>query len=349
MKETREFYRDGGDEMNQYLIPVGLGKFLAYLLPVSERIEWMCVEVFGMEGKPKETLEKRGIDASLNQILKCVSVNLHSFIENENQSPFLLQSQIDLLDLAMQHGGILMRNSVLFRLFLSEKNEIEATWNAFARDIQRHIHETIVEPRYCGVLKPVRILPCVADRIVESQQLCRVVTDRLKQVLDKNGPMNNRIREIHIELNQSIPNSAAKPADAEAACDPFGLLVEMGKAVRAKVQEIAGMGPKYTNLILMENLQFLESTMELRLIDALSGEVESWKSSYQEVGFFLAVFWVLMCRRNRTIWMSKFAISSRALRISTMPQSSMSRPNPKSRCRSRCRSRRLRRARRWGR
>ena len=61
MKETREFYRDGGDEMNQYLIPVGLGKFLAYLLPVSERIEWMCVEVFGMEGKPKETLEKRGI------------------------------------------------------------------------------------------------------------------------------------------------------------------------------------------------------------------------------------------------------------------------------------------------
>ena len=70
MKETREFYRDGGDEMGQYLIPVGLERFLAYLLPVSERIELMCVEVFGTAGKPKETLEKRGIDASLNQILK---------------------------------------------------------------------------------------------------------------------------------------------------------------------------------------------------------------------------------------------------------------------------------------
>lgn len=333
MKETREFYRDGGDEMGQYLIPVGLERFLAYLLPVSERIELMCVEVFGTAGKPKETLEKRGIDASLNQILKCVSVNLHSFIENENQSPFLFQSQIDLLELAMQHGGILMRNSVLFRLCLSEKQEIEAKWVAFAREINRHIQETNVEPRYCGVLRPVKILPCVADRIVESEKLRTVVTGRLKQALDKSGPMNNRMREIHSQLNQTIPNPAGKTPAGEAACDPLALLVEMGKAVRAKVEEIAGMGPKYTNLILTENLQFLESTMELRIIDALSGEVQAWRAAYEEVGI-LAGFWGLMSRRNRSIWTNKFGINSRGLRSSTIPRSSMSRRNRRSSCRS---------------
>ena len=284
MKETRELYRDGSDEMNQYFIPVGLEKFLAYLLPVSERIELMCVEVFGLAGKTKETLEKRLIDASLNQILKCVSVNLNSFIENENQSPFLFIPEIELLNVCLQYGGILMRNSVLYRLFQSVKEEIEAKWNLFGKEIKRHIQEFEVEPRYCGVLKPVKILPCVADRIVESQKLCKVVTERLIKVLDKNGPMNNRIREIHIELNQSIQNSAVTHPETEDHCDEFALLVEIGTEVGSVVNKIAGIIPKYTNLILTENLQFLESTMELRVIDALSDQVELWKSNYHEVG-----------------------------------------------------------------
>lgn len=282
MREAREFYRDG-DALGPCLLPAGLAQFLAWLLPTSERVEWLCLEVFGA-GSPRESLQARAIDAPLNQILKGVSSLLGALLAGDAQSPWLLAAEAALLDRCLAHGGILLRSSVLWRLLRSQRDALAAEWTAFARETRRRVRDFAVEPRYCGVLRPVRVLPGIADRIVETEKLRGAVCARLEAALAKQGPANGEIRRVHEELNKAMPPPAGSAQDEEAACDGMALLVELGREIRSKVEEIAGMAPKYTQLIRMENLQFLATTMELRVIDALSDQVETWKSGYQEVG-----------------------------------------------------------------
>ena len=80
MHESRELYRKGADDRSSYFVAVGIEKLLSFLLPISERIEWMCIELFGLEGKVRETLESRSIERYMTQIMKGVSVSHRSSV-----------------------------------------------------------------------------------------------------------------------------------------------------------------------------------------------------------------------------------------------------------------------------
>ena len=301
MHESRELYRKGADDRSSYFVAVGIEKLLSFLLPISERIEWMCIVLLGLEGKVRETLESRSIERYMTQIMKGVSEALNELINNENQIPFLYPTEVRLFDQCMNHGGILMKNAFLYRICEMAKKEAISKWNSYTKDFLLWVQNYDKEPRYCGILGPVRILPSLTDRLLEAKTICSVIENRLISALDNQGPVQNAIRTVHLELSGAT-DSAEKE---EISDDGFGMLVSVATKIREKIGTIASNGPKYTDLILMENLWFLHTTMEMRSGAQMESFLEKWNSDFLAVGNNRG-----MRRRHKNdMWSSKSATS----------------------------------------
>ena len=142
-----------------------------------------------------------------------------------------------------------------------------------------------VESRYCGVIQPIRVLPAFMDRMNEARRCSSQIEMRLQRVLKHPGPVQNRLRKIHEELNKDIVIAAPTMKESEDMRDGgFGLVVLLSKKIKAKMEEVAKAGPKYTDLILMENDYFMSECLEKRHVKELSEFIAECRRDYEKVG-----------------------------------------------------------------
>ena len=142
-----------------------------------------------------------------------------------------------------------------------------------------------VESRYCHIIQPVRVLPGFVDRMCEARQSCALIASRLQRVLDRPGPVNGTLRKVHAELNKSITIAAPAMKDSEDMREGgFGIVLMLCKRVKAKMESVAKAGPKYTDLILMENDYFLSQCLEKRQVADLKEFVAECAADYEKVG-----------------------------------------------------------------
>lgn len=143
----------------------------------------------------------------------------------------------------------------------------------------------MVESRYCHILKVVRVLPNLADNLSQAKDFSKQIETRLNHVLARSGPMNNQLRQIHQEVNQEIADvPAAIRTSEEMAEGGLGLITVLCRSVRGKIEDIAEKGPKYQQLIRMENYYFLQKTLAPRGIPLLNPFVSDCQEQFKKVG-----------------------------------------------------------------
>ena len=164
-----------------------------------------------------------------------------------------------------------------------------------------------IESRYCGVLKLVRVLPNLADNMIQARESSKQIEVRLNHVLARPGPLGNALRTIHQEINQSIPDVQSNVKESEDMVDGgLGILTLLCKQVRGKIEEIAEKGPKYKELIRMENYHFLQKTLLPRGLTLLNPFINDWQKEFKKVRDWR---W-LTCRRRRFTAKEPFVINS---------------------------------------
>ena len=141
MKECKERWQKNTDDHNTYSVAVAVEKLLSFLLPVNESIELVCLEFFGdedMKGMIMNiislsivTLEKKGIEAFMNQIMAGTAEALKEIMENENASPFTILSQLTLLDVCIQDQKLLLKSNFLYNILTMAKKEITLLWKRY--------------------------------------------------------------------------------------------------------------------------------------------------------------------------------------------------------------------------
>ena len=72
-----------------------------------------------------------------------------------------------------------------------------------------------IDSRYCGILKPVRVFPCLIDNLIQAKESCTQIESRLQRVFTRAGPMNNELRNYHEEINASIPEVVSNVKESE--------------------------------------------------------------------------------------------------------------------------------------
>ena len=141
-----------------------------------------------------------------------------------------------------------------------------------------------VDSRYCRIIQPVHVLPGFVDRICEARQSSDLIVSRLQRVLDRAGPVNNKLRAMHAELNKTIPIAAPAMKDSEDMRNGgFGIVLMLCRRVKAKMESVAKAGPKYTDLILMENDYFMSQCLEKRHVADLKDFVAECEEDYEKV------------------------------------------------------------------
>ena len=142
-----------------------------------------------------------------------------------------------------------------------------------------------IESRYCGILKPVRAFPCLIDNLIQAKESCTQIESRLQRVFTRTGPMNNELRNYHEEINASIPEVVSTVKESEDLMNGgLGIISLLYKQIHNKIEDIAEKGPKYTNLIRMENYYFIQKTLAPRGLPLLSTIITESKNEFMKVG-----------------------------------------------------------------
>ena len=106
--------------------------------------------------------------------------------------------------------------------------------------------------------------------------------------LQREGPVHNRLREIHAEVNASMPEEKASATSITMTQDlqegGLGLILLVTKKLQSKMDEIAEQEAKYRDLIRMENYRFLKVSLELRHVTILEPFVKECEDMYLKVG-----------------------------------------------------------------
>lgn len=142
-----------------------------------------------------------------------------------------------------------------------------------------------MESRYCHILQIVRVLPSFADNLIQSIESSKQIEERLNHLLSRPGPLNNQLRTIHSEINGTTQDAKTNVRESEEMKNGgLGLIELLYKKTNNKIREIADKGPKYTDLILMENHYFLQKTLLPRGLTYLNGYINESKEVFQKVG-----------------------------------------------------------------
>lgn len=145
-----------------------------------------------------------------------------------------------------------------------------------------------IESRYCGILKPVRVLPCLVDNLIQAKESSTQIENRLQRVFTRAGPMNNELRKYHEEINASIPEAVSTVKESEDLMDGgLGIINSLYKRIHYKVEEIAEKGPKYCHLIRMENYYFIQKTLAPRGLPLLTPIITESKNEFMKVGMVM--------------------------------------------------------------
>ena len=143
-----------------------------------------------------------------------------------------------------------------------------------------------VESRYCGILQLVRVIPAITDNIMQAKASSKLIEERMVKVLARTGPRENLLRQIHTEVNQSqpIPAGDAKLSLSEDMKEGgLGLLTLLCKQIKSSIETIAEKGPKYKELIRMENYYFLQKTLSARNLPMLNPFITDCKEEFNKV------------------------------------------------------------------
>lgn len=213
-----------------------------------------------------------------------VSEALKKVMDNENRSSFNLITEMQLLESCQKETRLLVRKRFLFNVLEFARQESMIEWKKYTGEVLAAIQTYNVDSRYCGILQPVRVLPGFIDRLVQARAACEVCTNRLITVLRHDGPVKNRLRILHEELNASIPtdtNPVAKSQDLEEG--GLGVLLLVTKKLQAKVEAIADRELKYRELIRMENFSFLSMSLKSRHMPLLDSFTKECENQYMKV------------------------------------------------------------------
>lgn len=118
-------------------------------------------------------------DTVQQQIMVGVSEALKKLMDNENRSSFNLITEMQLLESCQKETRLLIRKRFLFNLLELARQECMIGWKKYTGEVLGSIQTYNVESRYCGILRPVRVLPGFIDRLVQARAACEVCTKRL--------------------------------------------------------------------------------------------------------------------------------------------------------------------------
>ena len=124
-------------------------------------------------------MESRTTDTVQQQIMVGVSEALKKLMDNENRSSFNLITEMQLLESCQKETRLLIRKRFLFNLLELARQECMIGWKKYTGEVLGSIQTYNVESRYCGILRPVRVLPGFIDRLVQARAACEVCTKRL--------------------------------------------------------------------------------------------------------------------------------------------------------------------------
>ena len=233
-------------------------------------------------------METKTIEPVLQQVMGSLAETLKKMMDNENRSAFTLVTQMQLLERCQQESRLLLRRRFLYNVLEMARQEAIINWKKYTGEVLAAIQTFNTPARYCGILFPVRVLPSFVDRLVQAKAASEVCGRRLETALQREGPVHNRLREIHAEVNASMPEEKAKTADMTMTQDlqegGLGLILLVTKKLQAKMDGIADQEAKYRELIRMENYRFLKVSLELRHVAILEPFVKECENMYLKVG-----------------------------------------------------------------
>ena len=234
-------------------------------------------------------MESKTIEPILQQVMGSLAETLKKIMDNENRSTFTLITQMQLFEKCQQESRLLLRRRFLFNVLEMARQEAIINWKKYSGDVLGAIHMFNTPARYCGILFPVRVLPSFVDRLVQAKAASEVCGRRLETVLQREGPVHNRLREIHAEVNASIPEEKTKTAGMTKTQDlqegGLGLISLVADKVQEKMDKIADQEAKYRELIRMENYRFLKVSLELRHVSILEPFVKECENMYLKVSY----------------------------------------------------------------
>lgn len=217
------------------------------------------------------------VESVQREMMTEMNENLTKLTENENQSSFALLVQMALLESCLKESKLMMRSSVVYEIIRMEYQNTVQKWTNYTTELLSFVESYTVEPRYCGILTPVRRLPSLVDRLVEARAACAVCSARLLRVLHRDGPVKNQLRSLHTTINEACPKEAmAKDGGLE-------ILIQTVQKIEEKIDEIAEHGPKYKDLIRMENYYFLGKSLLSRRVNSLAGVQKECEEKYEKV------------------------------------------------------------------
>lgn len=230
-------------------------------------------------------LESRATDTIQQQIMATIPETLKKLMDNENRSSFNLITEMQLLESCQKETHLLLRKRFLFNVLELARQELMIEWKKYTGEVLASVQTYNVDSRYCGILQPVRVLPGFVDRLIQVRAACEVCTKRLLTVLRHDGPVKNKLRNLHEEINAAMPAEAstiAKSQDLEEG--GLGVLLLVTKKLQGKLEEIAEREPKYRDLIRMENFNFLSMSLKSRHMALLEPFQKECESQYLKVG-----------------------------------------------------------------
>ena len=218
------------------------------------------------------------VESVQREMMTEVNENLTKLTENENRSSFALFVQMALLETCLKESKLMVRSSVVYELIRMEYQNTAQKWKNYTDELVSFVQSYTVEPRYCGILTPVRRLPSLVDRLVEARAVCAVCSARLLRVLHRDGPVKNQLRSLHAAINEAAPKEEVAK---EGGLD---VLIQVVQKIEEKIDEVAERGPKYKDLIRMENFYFLGSSLLSRKVESLAGVQKECEEKYEKVG-----------------------------------------------------------------
>ena len=233
-------------------------------------------------------MESKTIEPILQQIMGSLAEALKKMMDNENRSAFTLVTQMQLLEQCQQESRLLLRRRFLYNILEMARKEAITNWRQYTGEVLGAVQMFNTPSRYCGILFPVRVLPSFVDRLVQAKVASEVCGKRLATALQREGPVHNRLREIHAEVNASMPEEKASATSIAMTQDlqegGLGLILLVTKKLQSKMDEIAEQEAKYRDLIRMENYRFLKVSLELRHVTILEPFVKECEDMYLKVG-----------------------------------------------------------------
>lgn len=220
----------------------------------------------------------------MQQILTGISEALKKLMDNENRSAFNLVTQRELLERCLQESSLMVRRCLLYNALQLAKQEVTLEWQRFTAKALAAVQLDSVESRYCGVLQPVRTLPAFVDRLVQAQAACKASETRLQAVLRREGPVKNQLRQLHAAINAALPAEVTTVKNSQDLEEGgFGVLLLLTKKIQGEVTKVAERKAKYSDLIRMENYNFLYVSLRSRQVKLLEPFVASCDAQYCKV------------------------------------------------------------------